>query len=453
MTQLLDLGSEFAEGYKIGQTLKAQREEMARAQEDQDFQRQQRKIQLDILDHQRKGLKIEDALQQFRALQGQRAQETQIGQPGTSTPAPVTPDSGPTLSDFQQSLPQNVQDILQRPVAEQPSPVAQGFTKEQPLPSVTVPFEAGPVTMQPQSLQDLTRQTIQQKIADKQIDKAFAPPFLIPKEGTAIDQSTGKVIATGAPGDMTPDERQQALANAKYRFDKKLTPDATLTKAQEADARLTWDQLMKENPEATADRRTNQANMQSDRENARVDRSYQFHIGEVGKLAKPVDDTVSRMGRLQDTLDQNTPQADALVAPELLSVMTGGQGSGLRMNDSEISRIVGGRSNWESLHAAIDKWSTDPKAANSITPSQRQQIRALAQTVQTKLLAKQQALTDAQQRIIDAPNVNEHRQALADAKKTLGAIDSGQSQPPAKLVGPNGTVLILGADGKYHASK
>jgi len=34
------------------------------------------------------------------------------------------------------------------------------------------------------------------------------------------------------------------------------------------------------------------------------------------------------LGRLQDTLDQQSPQADALIAPELLTVMAGGQGSG-----------------------------------------------------------------------------------------------------------------------------
>jgi hypothetical protein len=63
---------------------------------------------------------------------------------------------------------------------------------------------------------------------------------------------------------------------------------------------------------------------------------------------------VPRFGRLRDTLNQKSPQADALVAPELLTVIAGGQGSGLRMNEAEIARSVGGRSHLEDLKAALN---------------------------------------------------------------------------------------------------
>jgi hypothetical protein len=161
---------------------------------------------------------------------------------------------------------------------------------------------------------------------------------------------------------------------------------------------------------------------------ARLDRSYQFNSTQLEKLSQPVDDAVRRMGRLQDTLNQNSPQADALVAPELLTVMAGGQGSGLRMNEAEIARIVGGRSNWESLKAAVNKWSLDPKTANSITPAQRQQIRALVSTVQQRLTQKQSVLDSAHEDLINATDVSGHRRVVSGARSKMTAIDQGGGQ-------------------------
>jgi len=164
------------------------------------------------------------------------------------------------------------------------------------------------------------------------------------------------------------------------------------------------------------------------RQEARADKGYQFAAGQIDKVGKPIEDAVARFGRLQDTLNQRTPQADALVAPELLTVMAGGQGSGLRMNEAEISRIVGGRSNLQSLQAALNKWQLDPSKALSITPAQRGQIQALMTEVHGKLLDKQNLLDDARQKLVDAESPEEQRQIITDTHKKLSQIDSGSSQ-------------------------
>lgn len=171
---------------------------------------------------------------------------------------------------------------------------------------------------------------------------------------------------------------------------------------------------------------------------SRSDKSYQYNNGELDKLQNPIDTAVQRLGRLQDTLDQKSPQADALIAPELLTVMAGGAGSGLRMNEAEISRIVGGRSNWESLKAAANKWSLDPKEARSITPEQDTQIRALVSEVNNKLLAKQKALQEARDSLLNSDDPKIHRQAVNDARQRLLGIDSGSSGGlKLKRVSPN----------------
>lgn len=163
-------------------------------------------------------------------------------------------------------------------------------------------------------------------------------------------------------------------------------------------------------------------------ESARSDKSYSYNNDKLDKLGKPIEDAVARMGRLRETLAQGTPQADALVAPELLTIMAGGSGSGLRMNEAEISRIVGGRSKWQSLEASINQWRLDPTKANTITPEQRQQIRGLTDAVNTKLQKKQEALDAAREGLLNSDDPKEHRRIVTDAHHTLSQIDGGDQQ-------------------------
>jgi hypothetical protein len=160
----------------------------------------------------------------------------------------------------------------------------------------------------------------------------------------------------------------------------------------------------------------------------RSDKSYQLQSARLDKLRTPVDQLATRFSRLQDTLDQKSPQADALVGPELLSVMSGGQGSGLRMNEAEISRIVGGRSAWESLKASINHWNTNPEDARSITPDQDKQIRSLIAAVHDKITQKQSILQQAEESLLDSDDPKEHRRIIAEAENQLNAIDAASQQ-------------------------
>jgi hypothetical protein len=161
-------------------------------------------------------------------------------------------------------------------------------------------------------------------------------------------------------------------------------------------------------------------------ETSRSDKSYQFNTAQLDKVGQPIEQAIMRFGRLQDTVNQATPQADALIAPELLTVMAGGAGSGLRMNEAEISRIVGGRSNFESLKAALNKWQLDPSKALSITPAQRGQIRQLMGEVYGKLQQKQDVLDKAREDLVNESDPIEHRKIVTGARLKLSQIDMGQ---------------------------
>ena len=181
---------------------------------------------------------------------------------------------------------------------------------------------------------------------------------------------------------------------------------------------------------------------------ARSDKSFQYNQGELDKLTNPISQLTMRMGRMQDTLNQGSPQADALVGPELLTVMAGGQGSGLRMNEAEIARVVGGRSNWESLKASINKWQLDPSKANSITPDQRQQIRALVKTVSDKLNSKQEILNQAAGDLVNSDDPKEHRRIVQKARLGLNSIDEGNQAAQGGGNAPQGATQEVWLGGK-----
>lgn len=185
-------------------------------------------------------------------------------------------------------------------------------------------------------------------------------------------------------------------------------------------------------------------------ETTRADKSYGAAKSDLEGVGKPIDAISARLGRLKDSLRVGNPVADALVAPELLTIMAGGRDSGLRMTEAEIVRIVGGRSAWESLKASANKWNLDPAAANSITDAQRKQIRALVSTVETKLQAKQQILQESRDALINTDDPKEHRRIVVRAKQQINDVDEGkatiikakadQNQPPRPDNVPEGYI-------------
>jgi ABC-type phosphonate transport system ATPase subunit len=82
--------------------------------------------------------------------------------------------------------------------------------------------------------------------------------------------------------------------------------------------------------------------------------------------------------------------------------MAGGSGSGVRMSEAEISRIMGGRSHWEALRASAQAWNPNNAEANKITPDQRKQIRSLANALNQKINAKRELVTRARRKLTES---------------------------------------------------
>jgi hypothetical protein len=162
----------------------------------------------------------------------------------------------------------------------------------------------------------------------------------------------------------------------------------------------------------------------------RVEHSSDVHEAILDKLEAPIRQKLDRFATNKATIDAGSPQADAFIAPELLSVMAGGQGSGLRMNEAEINRAVNGRSHWESLEAAINKWSLDPGKALSVTPEQRLEMRNLSRIIQSRYALQAKILDDSRSHLVTAETPQEHRQIIADTHKKLNAVNEGKVATP-----------------------
>jgi len=261
--------------------------------------------------------------------------------------------------------------------------------------------------------------------------------------------------AVKAWGDAIQQYKPSKTADVKTAEDLKQRIATAVEKGDLAEVKRLQSELEQTDPEGMARIRDAQASAAEHVANAnqtRSDKSFQFNKNELEKHAKPVEDTMARFTRLEEGLRQGTPQADALIAPELLSIMAGGAGSGLRMNEAEISRIVGGRSHWQDLQAAVNKWSLDPTKANSITPEQRKEIRSLVSAVGVRLRQKNAAVDDARSALLGSDDPKEHRKVVTDLERKLNSIDANAGGEGGQKVKIGGKEYEVDASGQIEVN-
>ena len=129
-----------------------------------------------------------------------------------------------------------------------------------------------------------------------------------------------------------------------------------------------------------------------------------------------------------------------------MAVLAGGQGSGLRMNEAEIARILGGRSQWESLKGNLQTWSTDPAHASPLPPDQVAQMRALVSAVNQRISAKSEVLDDAYGSLLETDDIREQRKIVSDTRQRINDVDDHGYYVGQKIPG-KGTVVGFAANG------
>lgn len=161
--------------------------------------------------------------------------------------------------------------------------------------------------------------------------------------------------------------------------------------------------------------------------------SYQYTNGELGKIAKPIQDRMDNVQQALQLVNASTPQADALVAPAILKAEVGGAGSGLRMTTAEINNVMGGRGKWESLKAAIQKWNPNSGQALAITPDQRADMQKLLSALNDRTQTQLSIIRDSGQRLSVSEDPSEHKKILSETQQKLdAALNSSQSSGVVK---------------------
>lgn len=161
------------------------------------------------------------------------------------------------------------------------------------------------------------------------------------------------------------------------------------------------------------------------------------HTGRIDKMSAPITQRLTRLDNVTQTLKLRTAEGDAIVAPELLSAVVGGLGSGLRMSEAEIGRVVGGRDAWEGLKARLQQIT--PGSGQSLTDTQRGQMQAIIDAVKQKANQANDILDAARLDIVNAGDESEVRHIYADTQKKLSALFKGGGEGGGHSFTYNGT--------------
>jgi ElaB/YqjD/DUF883 family membrane-anchored ribosome-binding protein len=182
---------------------------------------------------------------------------------------------------------------------------------------------------------------------------------------------------------------------------------------------------------------------------------YDKYNTQVDKLKTPADAAAARANLAIHNLDLRNKQADSLVAPEILTLAAGGQGSGLRMNDAEISRIIGGRSAWDTLKSMVNKVI---QSNGTFDDTQRGQLRSIAGYIAERSAATSSVLDKTRENMLAGQNDEDKvRKAYSDGNRIAtsiqrqGIVSEGKVKP-GDFIYEDGEVLMVGKDGQPHSA-
>lgn len=130
---------------------------------------------------------------------------------------------------------------------------------------------------------------------------------------------------------------------------------------------------------------------------------------------KNVEPFLGRSVKAVDAL--NTPGGvnDVVAIPEFLSAMAGGQGSGLRMTQSELSMIQNARPGTESVWIKLKNLADNYTA---LTPEQRAQMKSLVQSVAQHQIARGMRYASAMDAMANSTSAVDSHKVRTDLMRT-----------------------------------
>lgn len=159
------------------------------------------------------------------------------------------------------------------------------------------------------------------------------------------------------------------------------------------------------------------------KEDQAVSRYYTTQQAAVDRLRTPISQQMERAHRTLDNLAHPGQVADSIVAPEFLSVMAGGFGTGLRMSEAELSRINMSQNHWAQLVGEFNKWKTGSNPV--IQPAMRAEMQMLLQLASDRADKKLALYDDYLAQMAESKSTSDMRAIAAklraeDSKLTTG---------------------------------
>ncbi len=167
-----------------------------------------------------------------------------------------------------------------------------------------------------------------------------------------------------------------------------------------------------------------------------VDSIREHAYTELNARAKPVEDQIQRLNKLDTSLNAKTDIADSTLAEQIVTLTAGGAGSGVRISQPMIAQVLDkSRTKWEDFDVALRKWDAASSADKQkpslfFTDNQRQAIRDLARAYRTKANELHKQITTTRHEIDRADNVD----AINEARTRL-----------EEMLTPDETVVPAGA--------
>jgi hypothetical protein len=148
--------------------------------------------------------------------------------------------------------------------------------------------------------------------------------------------------------------------------------------------------------------------------------------------AKKLQPDLERVDRAQKVLASPNFLADAIAAPEVLQIMAGGMGSGLRMTDAELNRVNAAQTKLDQIRGKLAKWDILPGQEKvTIQADMRKQMTDLVNVVQQARQRHDSLIQDTLLELEDAksePDVDQLRSGFFGKRSAAAKLD----QPAAK---------------------
>jgi hypothetical protein len=140
-------------------------------------------------------------------------------------------------------------------------------------------------------------------------------------------------------------------------------------------------------------------------------------------LQKSLDSANAQLEKIADAraMINGNAESQGLGIPKVLTALVGGQGTGVRITQAELTAIAHARGLSGDVEGTINKWA----GKGALSAEQKKQLTQIMDDVRARILQKQSIASDTLDRINGASTREQIIQADKDARQKLSALENG----------------------------